>query len=150
MSPDEFKLAYPYLYDPSLSSDSVIKSDLEYISHHWQDLSFDPWEESYAYGHYFNIIAMREALAVGIELSQKLDDPGAADWYQIHLDEMSNYLQEFWSPEEGFIKSTLDHQRGVEWKTKNLDTAVMIATLLANATTPKDISSLSAPPKKNN
>jgi glucoamylase len=142
MSSDEFKSNYPYLYDPDLSGESVIKSDLEYISHNWQDLSFDPWEESFAYGHFFNIVAMREALAIGIELARKLDDTLAADWYEIHLDEMSTYLQEFWSPEGGYIKSTLGHERGVEWKTKNLDTAVIIASLLRNSTNSDDISSL--------
>ena len=142
MSAEDFKSTYPYLYDPNLSGNSVIKADLEYISHYWHELSFDPWEESYAYGHFFNLVAMREALVAGIALSRKLDDPLAADWYQTHVDEMNNHLQEFWSTEDRFIKSTLGHERGVEWKTKNLDTAVITASLLANSTPSGDISSL--------
>lgn len=37
--------AIEYLYRSTLPADSVIKADLEYISHIWQQDSVDLWEE---------------------------------------------------------------------------------------------------------
>lgn len=33
------------LYDGKIPTHSVIKADLEYVSHHWQEANFDLWEE---------------------------------------------------------------------------------------------------------
>ena len=138
MSVEAFKSQYPYLYYPDLGGDSTIKSDLEYITHHWADLSFDPWEESYAFGHFFNSIAQREALTIGAKLARKLDDPGAADWYDLHVKEINNHLKLFWNQDDSYIRCTVGHEHGVEWKTNNLDTSVIIAVLFANSTSPED------------
>jgi glucoamylase len=134
MSVKEFNAEYSHLYESRMPADSVIKADLEYISHHWPDLSYDPWEESYAYGHLFNTMAAREALTLGAQLARKLDDGGAADWYELQLPEINEFLDEFWDPRDGWIKSSIKHERGVEWKTSNLDTAVLIAVLFSNST----------------
>ena len=32
---------------------------------------FDPWEESFAYAHFFNTIAFREALSLGAQLARR-------------------------------------------------------------------------------
>lgn len=143
MSIEAFKSQYPYLYYPDLGGDSTIKSDLEYITHHWADLSFDPWEESYAFGHFFNSIAQREALTIGAKLARKLDDPGAADWYDLHVKEINNHLKLFWNQDDTYIRCTVGHEHGVEWKTNNLDTSVIIAVLFANSTSPEDPYSIS-------
>jgi glucoamylase len=122
---------------------SVIKSDLEYISGHWSDLSFDPWEESFAWGHFFNLVAMREGLKYGIQLARRLDDFGAVKWYLSQYDRIQDHLQTFWSVEDGYIKSSIGHVGGVPWKKKNLDSAILIAVLLANSSVSRyDITSL--------
>lgn len=137
-SVEEFKSTYAYLYEFSLPANSTIKADLEYISNHWTELSYDPWEESYAYGQFFNTIAFREALSLGARLARKLGDDGAADWYDLQLTEVKEFLHDFWDANDGYIKSSIGHQSGVEWKTKNLDTSVLIAVLFANSSTDSD------------
>jgi GH15 family glucan-1,4-alpha-glucosidase len=138
MSEEQFKEDYAFLYQAQPKQNSTIKADLEYISWHWPDRSFDPWEESFAYAHFFNTIAFREALSLGAQLARRLGDEHAADWYEIHLIEVKFLLEDFWDPKDGYIKSTYMHQGGVEWKTKNLDTAVLIAVMLANSTAKDD------------
>jgi glucoamylase len=138
LSVEEFNAEFNHLYEARMPADSVIKADLEYISHHWSDLSYDPWEESYAYGHLFNMMAAREALTLGAQLARKLGDGGAADWYELQLPEINEFLDEFWDRSDGWIKSSIKHQRGVEWKTSQLDTAVLIAVLFSNSTDDTD------------
>ena len=133
MSAEEFVATYPFLYTPTLPANSTIKADLEYISNHWPDLNYDPWEESCALGHFFNLIITQEALSMGAKLARQLNDPGAADWYELQVSEVKEYLRQFWSEEDEYIKSAVDHQRGVEWKTKNLDSAVLIGVLFSNS-----------------
>ena len=142
MSVEEFKSKYSYLYESILPANSTIKADLEYISNHWTGLSYDPWEESYAYGQFFNTIAFREALSIGAKLARRLGDDGAAEWYELQLDEVMEYLDDFWDSNDGYIKSSIGHQSGVEWKKKNLDTSVLIAVLFANSSTDSDPYSL--------
>jgi glucoamylase len=144
ISVEEFKSKYAYLYESFLPSNSTIKADLEYISNHWTELSYDPWEESYAYGQFFNTIALREALSIGAKLARKLGDDGAAEWYELQLTEIKGYLDEFWDSNDGYIKSSIGHQHGVEWKKKNLDTSVLIAVLFANSSSASDPYSLRA------
>src|SRR5271155_5845976 len=144
MSAEEFEATYPFLYTPSLPANSTIKADLEYISNHWPDFNYDPWEESGAMGHFFNLILTREALATGGKLARHLNDPGAAEWYEMQLSEVKDYLERFWHEGDGYIKSSIDHQRGVEWKRKNLDSAVLISVLFANSSRDDDPYSISA------
>jgi hypothetical protein len=145
MSVEEFTSKYAYLYESFLPPNSTIKADLEYISNHWTELSYDPWEESYAYGQFFNTIAFREALSIGAKLARKLGDDGAAEWYELQLTEVIEYLDDFWDPNDEYIKSSIGHQSGVEWKNKNLDTSVLIAILFANSSSKSDPYSLCTP-----
>ena len=142
MSAQDFKANYSFLYEAALPAESTIKADLEYITYHWADLSYDPWEESNGYGQFFNTISFREALQYGHELANALGDSGADDWYQLHLSEVNNFLEDFWDAKAGYIKSTIGHQNGVEWKKKHLDSSVLIAVLLASRTAPDDPYSL--------
>lgn len=139
---EEFKSEYAYIYASVLPANSTIKADLEYISNHWTELSYDPWEESYAYGHFFNTIAFREALSVGAKLAKKLGDGAAAEWYELQITEVKEFLDDFWDSAHGYIKSSIGHQRGVEWKKKNLDASVLIAALFANSSAENDPYSL--------
>jgi glucoamylase len=137
-SADEFLNSYPFLYAASLPANSTIKADLEYISNHWSDYNYDPWEESYAEGHFFNIIMTREALRVGAKLARQLNDHGAADWYELQVSGMNEFAGRFWHEEDGYIKSCIRHERGVEWKIKHLDSAVLIAVLFGNSSIEDD------------
>jgi hypothetical protein len=140
---DQFRSEFAFLYQPYPRNNSTIKADLEYISWHWPELSFDPWEESFAYGHFFNTMAFREALTFGSKLARYLDDEAAATWYDSQLSEVKSFLEDFWDAKDRYIKSTINHKSGVEWKTKNLDTAVLIAVLFANSTVEDDPFSIS-------
>jgi glucoamylase len=138
MSVEEFKSEYSFLYASILPSNSTIKNDLEYVSNHWSEYSYDPWEETYGSGQFFNTIAFREALSAGAKLADKLDDKSAAEWYRLQLSEVDELLESFWDPEVGYIKSTVGHSGGVEWKIKHLDSSVLIAVLFANSTDAND------------
>jgi glucoamylase len=138
MSIEEFKSQYSFLYDAVLPSNSTIKNDLEYVSNHWTEHSYDPWEECYGSGQFFNTIAFKAALSSGAKLAQKLNDPNTAEWYTLQLTEIDKFLESFWDPETEYIKSTIGYSKGVEWKKRHLDSSILIAVLLANSTAHDD------------
>ena len=134
ISVQEFKRDYSLLYEAGMAANSTIKADLEYTSHHWNDRSYDLWEEAYASGQFFNTMAFREALTLGAQLARKLDDAEAAELYELQLSEINEFLHNFWDAKDGWIKSTIKHERGVEWKIKHLDASVLIAVMFSNST----------------
>src|SRR5207237_562886 len=69
------------LYNGELPARTVVKADLEYVAHHWSDLSFDAWEEVKAKSHFFNAMMQRRALLEGARLARAMDDHAAANFY---------------------------------------------------------------------
>ena len=145
MSVEDFKSKYSFLYDSVLPPNSTVKNDLEYVSNHWTEYSYDPWEECYGSGQFFNSIAFREALSSGAKLAEKLGDKGAAEWYRLQLSDVDEFLESFWDPEVGYIRSTVGHSGGVEWKIKHLDSSILVAVVFANSSSPDDPYSISIP-----
>ncbi len=115
------------LYDANLAHPSLIKTDLEYIAHHWSEPSFDLWEESFG-NHFFTLVVTRKALRMGAILAQNLGDSGAASFYQQESLKVAQALQGFWNPNGNYILATLNPQ-GPHPKPLNLDASVLLAAL---------------------
>lgn len=99
------------LYDGILPTNTVIKADLEYVSHYWENGSgFDLWEEVQGI-HFFNVMVQRRALVEGAELATRLGDTGAATWYNQQAAALNTRIPQFWNASKGFLVATLNHGR---------------------------------------
>jgi glucoamylase len=116
------------MYDSKLPATSPIKMDLEYVSHHWKDPSYDIWEEVKG-THFYTLMIERRSLLEGSALAHKLGDEGAAEWYSIQGKEIEIELQKFWDPKQGFIVATINRVDGIDYKSSNIDTAVILGLL---------------------
>lgn len=116
------------LYDGKAASRSVIKRDLEFVSHHWRDSSFDLWEEVEG-DHFYTRMVQRRALVEGASLALTLGDAGAAAWYTGQAQEIEKDLLHFWDEKRGYITVTRNRLAGVDYKNSLLDTAVILALL---------------------
>ncbi|WP_438014968.1 glycoside hydrolase family 15 protein [Sorangium sp. So ce315] len=120
------------LYDAKLPTDSVIKTDLEYISHHWREPCFDLWEEVWGH-HFFTRLLARTALVEGAALATRLEDAGAARWYLEQSRALGDELLLHWDPGRNHLVATLD-QDGRPSPRSGLDSSIIIATLGGYAT----------------
>lgn len=93
------------LYDGQWKSRSVIKADLEYISNTWQERTFDLWEEVNGF-HFFTFAVIHRALKDGASFAQKMDDHGAAAWYQKQASLIAKQLEPFWDNRVGYIRAS--------------------------------------------
>lgn len=116
-----------HLYGGEFPATSVIKKDLEYISHHWQGTDFDLWEEVRG-AHFFTRMAQRKALLLGSKLARKLADPFAADWYYQQGLNVEQSLDDFYYGEKKYVLSTIDRDGGIDYKS-GLDSSVILAAL---------------------
>lgn len=116
------------LYDAKLPADLPIKVDLEYISHHWQEASYDIWEEVKG-THFYTLMVTRKALLDGAMLANKLNDHGAAVWYQSQATLIEKQLTLFWDKNKNLIKPTINQTGGMTDKKSDIDTAVILGLL---------------------
>jgi len=105
-----------------------IKGDLEYVSHHWQETSFDVWEEVKAH-HFDTQMAQRTALLEGAWLADQLNDPLAAKWYRAQAGALDAAISAHWDPNNGYIDSALDQDGGLDYKSSDLDAAVILGAI---------------------
>ncbi|KAI9837191.1 MAG: Glucoamylase, intracellular sporulation-specific [Sclerophora amabilis] len=112
------------LYDAKLPTDSVIKADLEYVSHYWQSPGFDLWEEVDGL-HFFTAMVQIKALKEGASLALAFGDEGAAAWYDEQHSAMLIFMEQFQDVEKGRIRSTLNSSRS------GLDCSVILGSLSA-------------------
>ncbi|MGE0616714.1 MAG: glycoside hydrolase family 15 protein [Bacteriovoracia bacterium] len=117
-----------YLYDGRLPTQSVIKTDLEFVAHHWSDPCFDLWEEVKG-DHYYTRLVQLTALRSGARLAYDMNDRGAASFYDQQAQRVEASLSEFWQAEKGFLGATLRRVEGVDYKSSNLDLSVVLAHL---------------------
>ncbi|KAF2734940.1 hypothetical protein EJ04DRAFT_512099 [Polyplosphaeria fusca] len=113
---------YKDLYDPSLPANSIIKADLEYTSHFWNQSGFDLWEEVDGF-HFFTAMVQLKALREGAELAKAFQDKGAAQWYAEQASYVEAFLQQFWDERSGFLVETLNTDR------TGLDCALLLGSL---------------------
>lgn len=114
------------LYDSHLPTNTVIKADLEYVSHNWQIPSCDLWEEVRG-DHFYTRMAQRRALLDGALLADRLNDPGAAAWYRLQAGQIETSLNGFWNG--SLIVPTLNQTGGLNYKTSGMDSSVILAAV---------------------
>lgn len=115
-------------YNPKLANGSVIKRDLEFVSHQWRHSSFDLWEEVRG-DHFYTRMVQRRALLEGAELASTLGDAGAAQWYAKQGREIERDLHHFWSQQHGHYLTTRHRTGGLDYKHSQLDVAFVLGLL---------------------
>ncbi len=103
----------------------IIKTDLEFVSHHWGEPCFDLWEEVFGF-HFYTLMVQRRALVEGAAMAAAMGDPGAAQYYREQLAAVTQTITKFWDPSRGYIVATLN---GNSRKPSNLDSAVILGVL---------------------
>lgn len=114
------------LYRKALPADSVIKADLEYVSHNWQQESTDLWEEVQGL-HFFTLMVQLRSMAEGSRFATRMSDPEAAAWYKEQAIAMTTKLDDFWSAKDGWIISTIG--RDPEKPRGGLDCGTILGSL---------------------
>ena len=122
----EEKFVREHLYSPTLPAFSVIKRDLEYVARKWNEVGFDYWEEIKGL-HFSTAMSHRKALLLGSELAKRLNDSGAADFYQENAKKVKDLIQKFWNSSENFIAATINQQGG--FYKSHLDVSVILGVL---------------------
>ncbi|KTD05923.1 glucan 1,4-alpha-glucosidase [Legionella gratiana] len=117
------------LYNNSMDPHSMgtIKMDLEYIAHHWSDPNYDLWEEVYG-DHFFTAMAQEKALLEGAGLARRLNDNGAAVYYEYQAQQIDTRLRHHLDHDHQIIQATLLPHPGPQ-KTLELDSAVILGIL---------------------
>jgi len=109
---------------------SMIKYDLEFVSHHWREACFDLWEEIKGH-HFYTLIVQHQSLVEGSSYLSLLGDNGAAEWYRKQAEEIKGELNKFWDNERAVIVSTRNRVGGIDYKKSNLDSSVLLGVLHA-------------------
>ncbi len=109
------------------ASESYLKSDLEYVAHHWMDRGCDLWEETYGY-FFYNRLIHRRAMLEGAELAFLMEDPLAADYYLQQIPFIETELEKHWDAQSGYLLTTLNWSGGNSAKKMNLDASVVLAS----------------------
>lgn len=124
------------LYDGKLPTESLVKADLEFISHHWREESFDLWEEVKG-THFFTRVVQLHALRQGAQFARRMEDPGAAAWYELQARSLEAEMPKFWHPlvggvgSQGYLTASLNH----EGRT-GLDTGTLLGVLQSGSDGP--------------
>ncbi len=116
------------LYKAELPAHSLIKADLEYVSHHWREASTELWEEEAGTSIYTRMAQWR-ALTEGAEFARLMGDHAAADWYATQAAEIYAGLNRHWDPSVGYVRATIDHTAARPEKSSGLDIASILAVL---------------------
>jgi glucoamylase len=123
------------LYAAEMPARSVIKTDLEFIAHHWQDACVDLWEEVKG-RHFFTEAAMMVALRNGARLAREMGDPDATSFYLRVSDQIEDQLAKHWDANRGYLLSTLEFSAGADHqKPSQLDVSVLLAALFVEQPT---------------
>lgn len=111
----------PY-YEPSLPAHSIIKADLEYTSHYWNQDGFDLWEEVNGL-HFFTAMVQLRALREGADFALAFGDIGASKWYASQAESLELFVSLFWDDKKGHLVETLSSPRS------GLDCALLLGSL---------------------
>ncbi len=116
------------LYDNKLPSASLIKVDLEYVSHNWQQSCFDLWEEINGH-HFYTRMVQRKSMVEGARLAYKMGDRAAGDFYATQAKAMEREMPKFWNASGNFIVTTLGRTGGIDYKSSGIDSSVILGVL---------------------
>lgn len=111
---------------------SIIKYDLEFVSHHWREPCFDLWEEIKG-THFYTLLVQHQSMLEGASFLALLGDAGAANWYQKQAKLMEEELIRFWESRKGYLVSTRNRVGGIDYKRSNLDSSVLLGVLHAKS-----------------
>ena len=120
------------LYDGRIPTSSVIKADLEFVSHHWRESSCDIWEEVEG-DHFYTRLVQRRALIEGAALAKRLGDDAAASWYISQASLLESEIFKFWDGSKGVFVPTLNWKKGIGYKSSGLDSQVVLGILHSEA-----------------
>lgn len=109
-------------YDAAMPPTSIIKADLEYVSHFWREPGFDLWEEIQGL-HFFTAMVQLRALREGAELAAAFGDHGAEKWYAEQATQLEAMMPEFWDAHKGHLIETLHGSRS------GLDCGLLLGSL---------------------
>jgi glucoamylase len=90
----------------SFSNDSLIKSSLEYISHHFTEPSFGAWEEVRG-SHFLSSCVQRRALYAGAELANAYGDSEAGRYYIEQAKALESFMMGHWVEEAGYYHEAI-------------------------------------------
>lgn len=114
------------MYDAQFPTHSIIKADLEYVSHSWNLTGFDLWEETRDL-HFYTAIVQRRALLEGRDLAIALHDPAAASWYESHQLKLKDFVEtSFWNKQRGHLVASLNSRRH---NRNGMDCALLLGAL---------------------
>jgi glucoamylase len=117
-----------YLYDGQLPSNTVIKTDLDYVSRFWRAKTFDLWEETPG-DHFYTRMVQRKALLEGTRFAEDMKDLESAKWYRGQTQSLTAEIKKHWNPTNGKIYPTLNRVGGLYDKPSALDSAVILGVL---------------------
>ncbi|KAI9141734.1 Six-hairpin glycosidase-like protein [Paraphysoderma sedebokerense] len=122
------------VYTPQLPPNSVVKADLEFVSHNWMEVNFDLWEEILAH-NFYTMMVQRRSLLEGARFAKKwFNDTGAANWYEKVANDMGTFMDKYWDGSKNYILSHVDIvKERSKSKPSNLDCAVALAALHSKA-----------------
>jgi glucoamylase len=116
------------IYSSPLPSKTVVKRDLEMVSHNLGIPSFDLWEEVRGQ-HFYTLMVQRRALIDGYQFASSVGDAGASDWYRAQSKLLDAKIHAHWNPNLKQIQETLGRTEGIDYKKSNLDVATVLASL---------------------
>lgn len=115
---------FDMLYEASMPARSVIKADLEYVSHFYNASGFDLWEEVDGL-HFFTAMVQLKALREGTQVARAFSDHGAADWYHEQAAYLERFVRRFWNKNKSHLVATLWSRRS------GLDCGLLLGSLHA-------------------
>ncbi|KAH9963444.1 Six-hairpin glycosidase-like protein [Lactifluus volemus] len=84
----------------------VINLDLQWISSHWNESSWDLWWPPVWGGSYWTASLQYRALRGGARLGRNIDRDNDVVEYDAHASMILDYMQTFWNEKEGFMSET--------------------------------------------
>ncbi|KAI0250155.1 Six-hairpin glycosidase-like protein [Lactifluus subvellereus] len=84
----------------------VINLDLQWISSHWNESSWDLWWPPVWGGSYWTASLQYRALRGGARLGRAIGRNNDVEEYDAHASMLLDYMQTFWNDKEGFMTET--------------------------------------------
>ncbi|KAL7747175.1 hypothetical protein RI367_007535 [Sorochytrium milnesiophthora] len=130
------------IYRAELPAHTVVKRDLEMVTRNFDKPSFDLWEEVQGQ-HFYTVMVQHQALVEGSQLARLMNDSQAADYYEVQAEEVAGLVKQHAARCTGpnpHIIPTLHRTAGIDYKTEELDVAVILAVLHTRNSTLYDVS----------
>lgn len=126
-SPDESTISYvkKYLYDSKWpDTTSLIKRDLQYVSHVWFHKCFDLWEEIEGH-HFYTLMVQMKSLTDGAKLAFSLGDDHAGSFYKYVGHRIEHFISDRFYKNNKIVSSIdVINQNFTE---RYIDSSVMLA-----------------------